>query len=412
MHVLALDTTTRDGSVALVDEDGVIDERRGDGSRTHAERLPGELLALVSGVRPVAGRDRSVRRRVRAGLVHGTAHRHRHDSGARARNGAAVVAVSALDALAQCARIDGARGRHRRRVDGRAPTRGVLRALCRRRGFRGRVPDGRRSRVRRRRAREHARALGWRRSRPSRVVHRRRRCGATRAGLRERMPDAAVMPLPLLAGAIGRLARRRAARGEPCTRPRCSRSTFGAPTRRSRRRADHGDEIERAQRPCPRSMRSSRSRRRRSPTRGRARCTLAELENDGVSYCFLARIDTGEAVGFCSFWRVVDELHINNLAVLPAWRRTGVATSLLDHVMREGVRLGARRATLEVRRSNEPARRLYERFGFSVAGVRRAYYTHPVEDAIVLWREGLDERASLKHPGPYARFRHRRCTGE
>jgi len=116
---------------------------------------------------------------------------------------------------------------------------------------------------------------------------------------------------------------------------------------------------------------------------------VAELENEGISYCFLARTGTGEAVGFCSFWRVVDELHINNLAVLPAWRRTGVATSLLDHVIREGVRMGARRATLEVRRSNEPARRLYERFGFSVAGVRRAYYTNPVEDAIVLWRERL-----------------------
>jgi len=116
---------------------------------------------------------------------------------------------------------------------------------------------------------------------------------------------------------------------------------------------------------------------------------VAELENEGISYCFLARTGEGEAVGFCSFWRVVDELHINNLAVLPAWRRTGVATSLLDHVIREGVRMGARRATLEVRRSNEPARRLYERFGFSVAGVRRAYYTNPVEDAIVLWRERL-----------------------
>ena len=53
--------------------------------------------------------------------------------------------------------------------------------------------------------------------------------------------------------------------------------------------------------------------------------------------------------------------------------------------------LGARRATLEVRRSNEPARLLYERFGFSVAGVRTAYYTKPVEDALILWREGLLE---------------------
>jgi ribosomal-protein-alanine N-acetyltransferase len=44
---------------------------------------------------------------------------------------------------------------------------------------------------------------------------------------------------------------------------------------------------------------------------------------------------------------------------------------------------------LEVRRSNDPARALYERFGFSVAGVRANYYSKPVEDALVLWRENL-----------------------
>jgi [ribosomal protein S18]-alanine N-acetyltransferase len=115
----------------------------------------------------------------------------------------------------------------------------------------------------------------------------------------------------------------------------------------------------------------------------------AELENEGVSYCFLARSARGEVVGFCSFWHILDELHINNLAVLPAHRRTGVASALLTHVMAEGVRLGAVRATLEVRRSNDAARLLYERFGFAVKGVRQAYYTGPVEDALVLWRDGL-----------------------
>ena len=117
---------------------------------------------------------------------------------------------------------------------------------------------------------------------------------------------------------------------------------------------------------------------------------FAELQNPGVSYCFVARDDEGRAVGFCSFWRVLDELHINNLAVLPAARRTGVASALLRRVLAEGAKLGARRATLEVRRSNEIARRLYERFGFSVAGVRRGYYSQPTEDALVLWRESLD----------------------
>jgi ribosomal-protein-alanine N-acetyltransferase len=121
---------------------------------------------------------------------------------------------------------------------------------------------------------------------------------------------------------------------------------------------------------------------------------LAELENQGISYCYLARAGTGPAVGFCSFWHVVDELHINNLAVLPEWRRQGVATTLLTHVIREGARLGAARAALAGRRSHDSARALYERFGFAVAGVRRAYYTKPVEDAIVLWREGLSVSAA------------------
>ena len=118
---------------------------------------------------------------------------------------------------------------------------------------------------------------------------------------------------------------------------------------------------------------------------------VAELENTTVSYCFLARDADRRAVGFCSFWRVLDELHINNLAVLPDLRRTGIGSMLLQFVLAKGVELGARRATLEVRRSNEAARLLYERFGFSVAGVRANYYSKPVEDALVLWREGLSQ---------------------
>ena len=120
---------------------------------------------------------------------------------------------------------------------------------------------------------------------------------------------------------------------------------------------------------------------------------LAELENRGVSYIYLAEAPDGTIAGFCSFWRVLDELHINNLAVLPAYRSLGAATALLSYVLAEGTRLGARRATLEVRRSNETARRLYERFGFSIAGVRRGYYTRPDEDALVLWRDSLTAKS-------------------
>jgi ribosomal-protein-alanine N-acetyltransferase len=116
---------------------------------------------------------------------------------------------------------------------------------------------------------------------------------------------------------------------------------------------------------------------------------VAELENPDVSFCFLARDLDRRLVGFCSFWRVLDELHINNLAVLPAFRRRGIASTLLGFVLQKGAAIGARRATLEVRRSNAAALALYERFGFHVGGVRGAYYSKPVEDALILWLEDL-----------------------
>ena len=118
---------------------------------------------------------------------------------------------------------------------------------------------------------------------------------------------------------------------------------------------------------------------------------LAEIDNRGVSYCYVVRDPSHRVVGFCSFWRVLDELHINNVAVASAQRGAGAGTALLEAVLREGARLGARRATLEVRRSNDRARRFYERLRFSIAGVRPEYYTDPVEDALVLWAENLPE---------------------
>jgi ribosomal-protein-alanine N-acetyltransferase len=91
--------------------------------------------------------------------------------------------------------------------------------------------------------------------------------------------------------------------------------------------------------------------------------------------------------GFCAFWLVFDEIHINNLALRPGYRGQGYGTALLHHVLLEARRLGARRATLEVRAGNAGALRLYERLGFYVAGTRRNYYTNPVEDALILWRD-------------------------
>ena len=113
-----------------------------------------------------------------------------------------------------------------------------------------------------------------------------------------------------------------------------------------------------------------------------------ELQNRSVCHIYVLRTPERAVTGFCAFWLVFDEIHINNVAVRPEFRRQGLGTALMHHVLAEARRLGARRATLEVRASNDGARRLYERLGFYIAGTRRNYYSHPVEDALILWRDG------------------------
>lgn len=117
---------------------------------------------------------------------------------------------------------------------------------------------------------------------------------------------------------------------------------------------------------------------------------MEELEkNRDIAHIFVLRTPDQPVAGFCSCWLIYDELHINNLAVRPEYRRRGLGRALLVRVLEQGARLGARRATLEVRRSNLVAIRLYESLGFRVAGTRSRYYQRPEEDALVLWREGL-----------------------
>ncbi|HSK08371.1 MAG TPA: ribosomal protein S18-alanine N-acetyltransferase [Vicinamibacterales bacterium] len=114
-----------------------------------------------------------------------------------------------------------------------------------------------------------------------------------------------------------------------------------------------------------------------------------ELQNRDVSYGYVLRTPDGRVAAFCTVWIVQDELHINNIAVHPDQRGQGAGLAVLRFVLRLAAGLGARRATLEVRRSNMAARRLYERLGFRIAGVRRNYYSDPAEDALILWRDGL-----------------------
>lgn len=97
----------------------------------------------------------------------------------------------------------------------------------------------------------------------------------------------------------------------------------------------------------------------------------------------VARDASGVLAGyvFCSW--AAGEIHVNKIATSEAWRRRGVARALMDEVLGLGARVGTEEIYLEVRPSNEPARRFYAELGFSIAGRRPGYYLDG-EDAIVM----------------------------
>lgn len=112
-----------------------------------------------------------------------------------------------------------------------------------------------------------------------------------------------------------------------------------------------------------------------------------ELQRPEVCFIYVMRTAQQPVAAFCAFWLVAEQAHINNLAVRPELRSRGLGTQLLEQIIVEAAHLGASMLTLEVRESNQPARRLYARSGFFQDGVRKNYYTNPVEDALILSRK-------------------------
>src|SRR4029079_1787774 len=88
---------------------------------------------------------------------------------------------------------------------------------------------------------------------------------------------------------------------------------------------------------------------------------------------------------------MVDEAHITTFAVHPSWRRQRIGERLLLAFLDLAIGRGAHEATLEVRLSNLPARRLYEKYGFRPVGLRPRYYSDDNEDALIMTTEPRPE---------------------
>ncbi len=110
---------------------------------------------------------------------------------------------------------------------------------------------------------------------------------------------------------------------------------------------------------------------------------LSLLDRETVLFR-IAESEDGEMLGHGILWWVLDEGELANLAVRPEARGRGIGRRLLDVLLAEAALRGVERVFLEVRESNGVAIELYRERGFDQVGIRRKYYSSPVEDALVL----------------------------
>ncbi|HET8652800.1 MAG TPA: ribosomal protein S18-alanine N-acetyltransferase [Gaiellaceae bacterium] len=111
----------------------------------------------------------------------------------------------------------------------------------------------------------------------------------------------------------------------------------------------------------------------------------------------LGAVDTDHSdrlVGYLIISRYADAWHIMNVAIDSDYRRRGIATQLLNRLFELTASDDRRGYTLEVRVSNGHAIKLYEGLGFVARGIRRGYYTDNREDALIMWKDPIAERAS------------------
>jgi ribosomal-protein-alanine N-acetyltransferase len=118
---------------------------------------------------------------------------------------------------------------------------------------------------------------------------------------------------------------------------------------------------------------------------------LSEMRQGPGSQLLVARLEKRPTTvaGYIGYRAVLDEMHIMIIAVAPAWRRRGIAQHMVSQAMEQARQADCGRAILEVRASNVGAQQLYYRLGFAPVGVRPKYYTRPIEDALILWRDPL-----------------------
>jgi len=113
-----------------------------------------------------------------------------------------------------------------------------------------------------------------------------------------------------------------------------------------------------------------------------------ELSNDLAHYYSAFDIN-GKLIGYAGSWQILDEAHITTIAIEPSLRRNKIGEALLNEILRSCYKNEIKYVTLEVRVSNIPAIKLYEKYGFKSLGTRKGYYQNNNEDALIMWTENI-----------------------
>lgn len=114
----------------------------------------------------------------------------------------------------------------------------------------------------------------------------------------------------------------------------------------------------------------------------------SEIDNKVAKY-YTAKDAGKNIVGYAGTWHIVDEAHITTIAVKPEERRKHIAECLIVKLLEDCYNEFIKYITLEVRVSNIPAIKLYEKYGFRSLGTRKGYYQDNNEDALIMWTENI-----------------------
>lgn len=112
-----------------------------------------------------------------------------------------------------------------------------------------------------------------------------------------------------------------------------------------------------------------------------------ELKNNLAHY--YCAFDNDKLLGYAGCWHILEEAHITTLAVHPDYRGQSIAQKLLVKLIDDCYVAKIKYITLEVRLSNTPAIKLYEKYGFKSIGTRKNYYQDNGEDALIMFTENI-----------------------